>query len=178
MIIGIKDNDRIVLGWSDWSDSSIFDNDKVLDDNLPFRIIKDKGIIIGCGKTKYDADIILSNETVMNECNKEELTYEGVINNIAPLLGGSVRWENSLSIAQGDKLFDISPTEYALDVTDYVVHGYYTDYAKSRLMCNMHKTAEDRIIDAFQFRGKMVGERVLPIVIVDTKTLQTKIITE
>ena len=188
MIVGIKENDRVVLGWSDWILPEVNDKDKVLKDNLPFKVVKEKGIVVCSYWRLPDTDIFFADEKLMKEITKDEVTYERMINDVVPLLE-KIATENDLfdedgklnncfTVAQTDKLYDVMSTEYVRDVTDFFVHGSSVDYMKGSLAYSRGRPAEERIEEGFRFHAKMMNERVFPIVLINTKTLCPQVITE
>lgn len=188
MIIGIKEKDRVVLGFAVWALPEMNAKDKVLEDNLPFEVFKEEGIIIACLEREIATDIIFADENIKNMLKAGKTTYENVVNEVVPmihyrlarenLLLNNWKWSNCFVVAQGNSLVDVTPLFFVQDVADFFVHGFAPEYVKSRLCYNEGKPAEERIIDAFRFHAQMVSDHLFPIVLIDTKDFQIKVIAE
>lgn len=188
MIIGIKEKDRVVLGCAYWALQEVNARDKVLEDNLPFKIFKDEGVIIACAERKISTDILFVDENIEKMIKEGKTTYEDVVNEYAPmvhdrmakenLLSDDGNWSNCFVVAKGNSIVDVTPTFFVQDVADIFVHSFAPDHVKSKLACNKGKLAEERIIEAFRFHTQMMSDHVFPIVLIDTKDLQMKVITE
>ena len=188
MIIGIKEKDRVVLGFAYWALQEVNARDKVLEDNLPFKAFKDEGVIIACAERKITTDILFVDETIEKMIEEGKTTYEDAVNEYAPMIHNRMakenlllddgNWSNCFVVAKGNSVLDVTPTFFVQDVTDFFVHGFTPDHVKSKLTCNEGKPAEERIIEAFRFHTQTMGDQMLPIVLIDTKDFQVKVITE
>ena len=187
MIIGIKGKDRVVLGFACWALSEVNDRDKTLEDNLPFKVFEDEGVIVACAERERSADILFADEAIENEIKEGKTSYEYVVNDIAPKIYAEMeqehlldegRWPNCFVVAKGNSLSDVTPSFFVQDVEEYLVHGYVTEYIKSFLKYNADMPVEERIVGAFRFHVKMMGEHVFPIVLIDTKNFKVKVFTE
>lgn len=188
MIIGIKEKDRVVLGFAYWALQEVNARDRVLEDNLPFKVFKDDGVIIACAERKISTDMLFADENIERMIKTGKTTYEDSVNEYAlmihdkmakeNLLRDDGTWSNCFAVAKGNSLVDVTPSFFVRDVADFFVHGFTVEYVKSSLLYSKGKLAEERIIEAFRFHTQMMSDHVFPIVLIDTKDLQMKVITE
>ena len=188
MIIGIKEKDRAVLGFAYWALQEVNARDKVLEDNLPFKVFKDEGVIIACAERKITSDMLFVDENIEKMIKEGKTTYEDVVNDFAPMIHDGMakenlllddgKWSNCFVVAKGNSLLDVTPSFFVRDVADFFSHGYSTEYVKSSLLYSKGKPAEERIIEAFRFHTQMMSDYMFPIVLIDTKDFQVKVITE
>ena len=188
MIIGIKEKERVVLGFAYWALPEVNDRDKVLEDNLPFKVFKDEGVIIACAEREIGTDMLFVDENIEKMIKSGKTTYADAVNEFAPMIHDKMakenlllddgKWSNCFVVAKGNSIVDVAPTFFVQDVADFFAHGFTTEYLNSSLLYSKGKTVEERIIEAFRFHGQMMSEYVFPIVLIDTKDLQMKVITE
>ena len=188
MIIGIKEKERVVLGFAYWALPEVNDRDKVLEDNLPIKVFKDEGVVIACAERKITSDMLFADENIEKMIKEGKTAYEDAVNEYAPMIHDKMakenlllddgKWSNCFAVAKGNSLIDVTPSFFVRDVADFFVHGFTPEYVKSKLFCNEGKPAEERIIEAFRFHMQMMSDHVFPIVLIDTKDLQMKVITE
>ena len=188
MIIGIKEKDRMVLGFAYWTLQEVNARDKVLEDNLPFKVFKDEGVVIACAERKITSDMLFADENIEKMIKEGKTTYEDVVNDFAPMIHDRMakenlllddgKWSNCFVVAKGNSVVDVTPTFFVQDVADFFAHGFTTEYVKSSLFYSVGKPAEERIIEAFRFHTQMMSDYMFPIVLVDTKDLQMKVITK
>lgn len=188
MIIGIKEKDRVVLGFAYWTLQEVNARDKVLEDNLPFKVFKDEDTIIACAEREIATDMLFTDENIETMIKEGKTTYEDVVNDFAPMIHDKMakenlllddgNWSNCFVVAKGNSIVDVTPTFFVQDVADFFVHGFTTEYSKSNLLYSEGKPAEERIIEAFQFHTQMTCDHTFPIVLIDTKDFQMKVITE
>lgn len=188
MIIGIKEKERVVLGFAYWALPEVNDRDKVLEDNLPIKVFKDEGVVIACAERKITSDMLFADENIEKMIKEGKTTYEDVVNDFAPMIHDRIakenlllddgKWSNCFVVAKGNSVVDVTPSFFVQDVADFFVHGFTTEYSKSNLLYSEGKSAEERIIEALRFHTQMTSDHMSPIVLIDTKDFQMKVITE
>ena len=184
MIIAIKENDKVIVGYSN-ADSwgCLSEKDYIDEENIAIGFSED-GKLFAFTNTDRISDALLYEEDFLNK----EVTFKSIIREIIPYIKEKLEnykvydeiehWNNSLIICESDKLFDIDPSFGFYEADDYVCHGYNVETLKSVLDETIGIPAEERIMKAVIFSCKLHNDVLFPIVIVDSKSRKCKYIFE
>lgn len=179
MIIAIKEDDRLVLGFSNrdlWL--HLHDSDLTDEENVAVKYAKN-GTLFACAYTDRASDLILHDPAILDA----QIDVKGLVRNTVPhmkkkledshcIKDGSFR--NTLTIYQNGHLYDVSPTFSVTEVDDCLCHGFNSAIAQGALDLTKEMKPEDRIITTFSFFGRETNQNMFPIIITDTKTKEMK----
>ena len=185
MIIAIKEKDKTVIGCSitDYT-SGLTDKDYVDMENLPIRFTPD-GKLFAFANLAASSDMLLYDDKFINM----EISPKKIITDIIPYmkkkfkdnyypLGENETWGNALVICYDGHIYDIDPRFNFYEISDYACHGYNVETLKSTLDFTAGLPAEQRIVEAVRFAGKMKKSNGFPLVIADTRTKELNYIYE
>lgn len=179
MIIAIKENDSVVLGYSNrdlWL--QLLESDHTDPENVAIKYAEN-GTLFAFTYTDRASDILLYNDTLM----ETEINMKALIRDVVPFMKEELKdarcikdgsFGNALIIYQNGHLYDISPTFSVTEIDDYVCHGYRASYAQGILDLTKNMKAKDRIIEAFSYFSRATNQNMFPLVITDTKTKKFK----
>jgi hypothetical protein len=176
LIIAIKEKDRVVVGQTICDTNlKLNEADCANEENVPLKF-NSQGTLFACFAVGRRSDVLLYDDDFL----EMEITPKTIVKEIIPLIKKKMsdsvkpldngKWKNCLIICDNEHIFDIDNNLYFSEITDYVCHGCSTDEVISVLDLTTSEQAEDRIIKAVSFAGKVCNENLFPIVIADTKT--------
>ena len=181
MIIVVKDQDRVVIGYtianqfgrlasSDYSDTE------------NFALVQRNDYYYGFALMNRISDLFIYDELFLNL----KVTPDNIINEVIPYIKNKLinnkkmlnngKWDNALVICDNNHIYDISVKLEFNEIEKYLVHGYDEDMIISILDSTPNMPTKERIIEAFSFVSKLYKEDLFPIAITDTLTKEIKII--
>lgn len=185
MIIAIKEKDKVVIGYTNLDSwCGLTNKDYIDEENLAIKF-SEAGKVFACPNMNRRSDILLYDDELLNldvspkSVVKEIIPYikERLKENNMPIDKGD--WKNALVICDNEHLYDIGPKFAFREVHDFVCHGYReVDVVISVLDEVSHLPAEERIVKAVSFVGKLYKENLFPIVITNTKDRKIKVVYE
>ena len=185
MIIAIKEKDKVVIGYTNLDSwCRLTNKDYIDEENLAIKF-SEAGKVFACPDMNRRSDILLYDDELLNldvspkSVVKEIIPYikERLKENDMPIDKGD--WKNALVICDNEHLYDIGPKFAFREVHDFVCHGYReVDVVISVLDEVSHLPAEERIVKAVSFVGKLYKENLFPIVITNTKDRKIKVVYE
>ena len=186
MIIAIKEKDKVVIGYSNLDSwCSLTNKDYIDEENLAIKFSNTDKMFV-CSDMNRRSDVLLYVEELFN-C---EVSPKSIVRDIIPYIKERLKendlsidensgWKNTLTICDNEHIYDIGPKFGFREVYDFVCHGYReVDVVISVLDETSHLPAEERIVNAVSFAGKLYKENLFPIVITDTKDKKFKAIYE
>ena len=185
MIIAIKEKDKVVIGYSNGDSwSRLAEKDYVDQENVAIKF-SEKGRVFACATMNKASDKLLYDKGfVENDDINPKSIHCDIIGFIKMTLGKRDNpdkeeyWQNTLLICDDKTIYDIDTRFNFYEVDDYVCHGYRVETLKSVLDATEGLPAEERILKAVKFVGKMHKESLFPLVITDTTSRKFKIVNE
>lgn len=183
MIIAIKEQDKVVVGYTNtdkWA--RLTDKDYLDQENCAIRFTEN-GTLFACPIMDRTSDLLLYNDELLGK----EITPKTIVREIIPKIKELLKqnnrpieedgnWKNALYICNNEHLYHIDTHFRFSEVEDYMCNGYCVETLKSVLDDTIGLPAKERIIKAVSFASKLHKENLFPLIITDTKTKQFKYI--
>ena len=177
MIIAIKENDRVVIGYTNTESwNRLSEKDYIDEENVAIKLTQD-GNLFACAEMNRTADILLYDEELLSK----EITPRSIVREIIPHIKDSLKkngkkidekndWGNALLICDGNRIYDIDPYFVFCEGEDYICHGHCTEALKCGLDETVGMPARDRIMKVVIFVSDLHKESLFPLIITDTKS--------
>lgn len=181
MIIVVKDQDRVVIGYTIANQfAKLASSD--YKDTENFALVHRNDYCYGFALMDRVSDLFIYDELFLNL----KVTPENIINEVIPYIKNKLtnnnkklkdgKWDNALVICDNNHIYDIGIKLDFNEIEKYIVHGYDEDMVTSVLDSTPNMPTKERIIEAFSFVSKLYKEDLFPIAITDTLTKEIKII--
>jgi len=184
MIIAIKEKDRVVVASIITENiTQLSHNDFVNEDN---RIIKITGDTIYCFSTvgRY-ADLFLCDDNFF----EFEVSPKSIVKDIIPYMYQKIKqekgiederwddpnWGNTLTIINNNRIFDITPTFYFREESEFVCHGWDVEYIYDSLENTRTEKAEERIRKAIDLYDNLGKSNLYPFIVMDSRDSKIQI---
>ena len=183
MIIAVKEKDRVVVGFTNCDVyTRLADADYIDEENVALKFNED-GVLFGCASMDRRSDVLLYDE----DFTKMEINPKSIVREVIPYIKHTLKqndlaldkeggWKNALIICKDNHIYSIGGLFNFYEAEDYMHQGYRRASIENALDENAGMSAEERIIDAVRYAGKMNKENLFPLVITDTKTKKFKYI--
>ena len=185
MIIGIKEEDKVLLAYSafDMRIPTTVDDMTSSENTCVWKITRTPHTVMGCGICTAESDAFRYEERLF----RGEISVERLLDDIIPAMenyakdkeyigDGKGRFEEFL-IAQRGRLFRITDEHTVEEVDSYtVIGGSEEEHAKGALYATAELPALDRIRKVFEFISARIQATAYPISVIDTKTGKLQIL--
>lgn len=185
MIIVIKEQDRVVVGYSNtdyWN--KLTDKDYVDEENVAIKFTDD-GTIFACPMMNALSDLILYDDEILSMNVDPKNIVREIIPSVKETLSKNGKpldkdgcWKNNLFIIRNNRAFQIDNSFRFSEIDDSSCKCSMGSVLRSVLDATQNLPAEDRILKAVNFASTLYKESLFPIVITDTKTKKFKYIYE
>ena len=180
MIIAIKENERVVFGYTNrQAMTNLSLKDYIDDENVPMGFFEN-GCAFSFVTMNRQSDLFRYDEEFL----KMEPTSKTIVREMLPYIKKKLRyvgaitdegvWKNALVISDGEHIYGIDRELNFYEVDDYTTHSFTTDQITSCLDATEDWPAEKRIIAAVSFVEELRGEKLFPLIIMDTKDKEKK----
>ena len=182
MIIAIKENDRVIVGYTNADElTKLSEEDYIQEENTPMAFTAD-GNFVAFSSLCSASDMLISDDNFL----ALEVSPKAIINATIPYIKQRLiesknspdsddgYWGNSIVYVDGARIFDIDPRFGFCEIDDMVLHGYDIYIIKSVIDATEGLSAENRITKACAFTSKLAKSSLFPLTIVDTKTREIK----
>jgi hypothetical protein len=175
MIIAIKDGEKALLAYVNTYDTvNLSAQDFYDEENIPFKICKEKGMVCGfCEFTRLSDKLLYDDEFLAGEITPQAFRRD-IIPYIKEKAGeenfiSKGKWENDFIVCKGNKIYGVDGDFVLREGTDFLMFGIGRDAVKGVLDATKGLPARERIAKAIDFYGETTRSNYYPIAIVDTE---------
>lgn len=187
MVIGIKEQDRVVLAFSSFDGSALVSIDDLsAAENVGLWKVKgNPHTVMACGVLSPESDAFRYEEDIF----KGEINYKRLIEEIVPnmekfaedkdYIGDEKGWFDEFFIAQNDRLFKILGEHIVNEIDDAAVLGESRceDISKGILHVTRGEPTLERIRKVFELTAGIFQYDCYPISVMDTLAGKIRVLT-